>query len=224
MRKFKFKVLDSTNKKAILLLKQNTLTPFVVVSDELTCGKGRNNKAYYCPKGGLWFTYIIDYDPSLYTKYSLFSAMAIVDVLKGLSIEAGIKWPNDVYVKGRKICGILLKLYKPHIFIGIGVNTNIKNFPSNLAENSTSVFIERGKLYDNQKVLDDFLEILKKTLHSPALSLQNVRSRLLWIGQKVKIETGGSEVTGIFEDINDEGFAVIDGKVIYDGHLRLVEK
>ena len=137
-----FKEIDSTNNYASRLEKElfnqkndsnKELDGTVILSEIQTKGRGRFNRIWISPQGGLWFTIILksNINENRLPKITLLSAISITEILKkDYSLEANIKWPNDINYKGCKICGILTETEKinDNIFlnIGIGINVNIE--------------------------------------------------------------------------------------------------
>lgn len=155
-----FDEIDSTNnylKNSYQLLDNFTF----VSADYQSKGKGRNDRVWESSKGlNLMFSVLIK-DPKLLNESTSLSLMAAVEVAKLLEYyklsHVSIKWPNDVLVNVKKICGILLEGQLPnYLVIGIGLNVNQKEFPDNLRRPATSMSNELGKGID--------LEILKEKL------------------------------------------------------------
>ena len=155
-----FDEIDSTNnylKNSYQLLDNFTF----VSADYQSKGKGRNDRVWESSKGlNLMFSVLIK-DPKLLNESTSLSLMAAVEVAKLLEhyklTHVSIKWPNDVLVNDKKICGILLEGQLPnYLVIGIGLNVNQKEFPDNLRRPATSMSNELGKGID--------LEILKEKL------------------------------------------------------------
>jgi BirA family biotin operon repressor/biotin-[acetyl-CoA-carboxylase] ligase len=162
--------LESTQKKAKEIAKE--AEPWtVVLAKEQTLGYGRKGNFWYSPKGGLYFSVILPEtkieDLQILT---ILAAFCIAKILKeDFKFEPFIKLPNDVYVNGKKICGILtenviLGKEVKNSIIGIGLNTNIEKFPKDLENIATSIKIELKKEVDNKELLEKILEELKEKL------------------------------------------------------------
>jgi BirA family biotin operon repressor/biotin-[acetyl-CoA-carboxylase] ligase len=162
-----YKKIGSTQEVAKKLKNPRPWT--VVVAEEQTSGYGREKRSWFSPKGGLYFSLIL---PKSNIKdietLSLLSAFVISKVIKDrFKIEPFIKLPNDVYLNGKKICGILTENVisgneiKSSI-IGVGLNTNIEKFPEGLKNTATSLKIELKKEIDNKEILKEFIKGLKE--------------------------------------------------------------
>lgn len=140
----------------------------VIVAETQTSGHGKSKSSWHSEEGGLYFSIVlpkIDFD-DLQT-ITILAAFVVSKTLKEeYDIEPMIKLPNDVYVNGKKICGILTENVigqdlKSSV-IGIGINLNNKNFPVDL--NATSVILETGERVDLDKIMQTILEELKHLL------------------------------------------------------------
>ena len=144
-----FKTIDSTNHFARTLIKEEIDEGSIVVADIQTSGRGRNNRLWSSPIGGLWFSVILY--PDISSKKGMTVTMAasvsVADAIKksfGLNTE--IKWPNDILINGKKVCGILTEIETKNdrIFysiVGIGINVN-NDLDSELENIATSLKIE----------------------------------------------------------------------------------
>ncbi len=150
-----YKTLGSTNDQLKHML--NALEFTCVTADEQTAGRGRRDRSWHSALGeGLYLSVLLRPDIAAH-KFPLLSLMAAVAVAetmfeqaKGLRSQLDIKWPNDVLVNGRKLCGILIEsttIHRetPRVIIGIGVNLNQQAFPPELSELATSLTIECGQ-------------------------------------------------------------------------------
>jgi BirA family biotin operon repressor/biotin-[acetyl-CoA-carboxylase] ligase len=167
MKILEFEKLESTQKKAKEIAKE--AEPWtVVLAKEQTGGYGRKGNFWYSPRGGLYFSVILPKtkieDLQILT---ILAAFCVAKILKeDFKLEPFIKLPNDVYVNNKKICGILTeniisgKEVKNSI-IGIGLNTNIEDFPEGLKEKATSLKRELKKEVEGRKILEKILKELK---------------------------------------------------------------
>ncbi|WP_456398582.1 biotin--[acetyl-CoA-carboxylase] ligase [Mesoaciditoga sp.] len=144
MEIYSYDEVSSTNdvaKKMINILKNGD----IVWALSQTAGRGKGERKWYSPKGGLWFSVVykpqkLCEDPNIYTKMA---SVAVVKILKRMKIKnVGVKWPNDIYHNRDKLGGILTEIFtKSHenvVIIGIGLNVN--NMPPENVENATSLF------------------------------------------------------------------------------------
>ena len=186
MKVIYFKTLPSTSQKAKEIAKEKPEPWLVIVAEEQTAGYGRKQAIWYSPLGGLYFSVVLPKSKieDLQT-LTILAAFVIAKVIKdyypaslysqptqpkkdNLSFEPVIKLPNDIYLNNKKVCGILTEnvIGKDIRFsvIGIGLNTNIKEFPKELQETATSLKIELGKTVNNSELLQKIVRGLKEQL------------------------------------------------------------
>ena len=152
----KFKEIDSTNnylKNSYKLLNNFTF----VVAEFQSKGKGRNDRVWSSEEGAnLMFSFLIK-DQDLLKKYSalsIISAVEVAKVLEGYQIKGvSIKWPNDVLINDKKVCGILLEgQILEYLVVGIGLNINQKVFPEGLRRPATSLSLETNKDFNIDEI------------------------------------------------------------------------
>ncbi|MEM4041996.1 MAG: biotin--[acetyl-CoA-carboxylase] ligase [Saccharolobus sp.] len=163
---------------------------FVVIAEEQTKARGRFGRSWYSPKGGLWFTYVKkNFKTELIQLSGINTAIAIMDLLKDF-VDAKIRWPNDIVVNDKKIAGILIeaKTYEDvnycDLFIGVGIDTNVKEFPKDV--NATSLYLELGKEIelDINKIIgkiEEYLTIDNKRAIDIANSNLSIKDRVILI-------------------------------------------
>jgi len=163
----RLKSVNSTNKKAKELSEAGALPWTVVVADMQENGYGRKGEAWYSPLGGLYFSIILPHGEidDLQTLTILAAFIVAKTIKEDFNVEPLIKLPNDVLLNGKKICGILTEnivgsVVKSSV-IGIGINTNISNFPTELKDVATSLKIETGKEVDNEELMQKIIIGLK---------------------------------------------------------------
>lgn len=147
MKVYQFKEIDSTNKylKDNYSIAENLI---FVCSDYQTNGKGREDRTWVSNKDeNLLFSFILKENLDLFPYISTTIACIVADYLESLGLQnVSIKWPNDVYVNDKKICGILLEGdINKYIVIGVGLNVNQSLFDNNLRHPATSIFLETNK-------------------------------------------------------------------------------
>ncbi len=159
--------LDSTNRKAFELAADGAGHGEVVVAETQSAGRGRLGKSWQSPAGkGLYFSLIVRPDLSRddYPKITMTAGLAIAEYLeKKCQKDVFLKWPNDIYMSGKKCCGILAEASLQaqsaacrFAIIGVGLNvlTEFADFPKEIEDNATSLFIETGRKLDMDKLLE----------------------------------------------------------------------
>ena len=145
--------IDSTNTKAQELAEKGYPSGTLVVADKQESGKGRRGRSWVSPSGtGIFMTLMIkpDINPNNASMLTLVAALAVAKAITSVTgEEAMIKWPNDIVVNGKKVCGILTEMnaqfdYINHIVVGIGINVHNESFPEEISQMASSLMIEAG--------------------------------------------------------------------------------
>lgn len=148
-----FDTIDSTNSKAQELAEKGYPSGTLVVADKQESGKGRRGRSWVSPSGtGIFMTLMIkpDINPNNASMLTLVAALAVAKAITSVTgEEAMIKWPNDIVVNGKKVCGILTEMnaqfdYINHIVVGIGINVHNESFPEEISQMASSLMIEAG--------------------------------------------------------------------------------
>ena len=149
--------VDSTNSYAKRLAEQGEPEGVLVVAERQTAGRGRRGRHWESPEGvNVFMTLILrpKLHPSMISGMTLLAALAIAKAIQEMvSVDVAIKWPNDVIVAGKKVCGILTEMSSEENFVhygvvGMGINVNQSGFPEELQGKATSLFLETGKKLD----------------------------------------------------------------------------
>ena len=148
-----FDTIDSTNTKAKELAESGHPTGTLVVSEQQTAGRGRRGRSWESPSGiGIFMTLMLkpDINPNNASMLTLVAALAVAKAITSVTGEkALIKWPNDIVINGKKVCGILTEMnaqfdYINHIVVGIGINVHNESFPEEISQMASSLMIEAG--------------------------------------------------------------------------------
>lgn len=148
-----FDTIDSTNTKAQELAEKGYPSGTLVVADKQESGKGRRGRSWVSPSGtGIFMTLMIkpDINPNNASMLTLVAALAVAKAITSVTgEEALIKWPNDIVINGKKVCGILTEMnaqfdYINHIVVGIGINVHNERFPEEISQMASSLMIEAG--------------------------------------------------------------------------------
>lgn len=220
------KSVDSTNEFAAKLsIGHEIKTAIVVIADSQEKGRGRLGREWISPSGvNIYMSIILkpEIEPKDATLLTVLTAVACAVALRKVSgLKITIKWPNDLMVSGKKIGGILTEVRSEPdrikiAVIGIGINVNIesKDFPEKIQSIAASVKDETGKDYSRSEII---IQILREFEDLYKTFIKKGRSSLLkkWkelsstLGKKVTIEVGKEIISGIAEDIDDEGMLIL---------------
>jgi BirA family biotin operon repressor/biotin-[acetyl-CoA-carboxylase] ligase len=164
-------VAASTNGLAKELASRGARDGTVVVAGAQTCGRGRLGSEWVSPAGGLWFSVVLrpGVEPSDVIKLVFVAGLAVAKALCELcGLDVAVKWPNDVLVRGKKVCGILAEMSTrgrgvDYVVLGIGVNANfeVSALPERLWHGATSLRTELGRRICLERLLRVILEELE---------------------------------------------------------------
>ena len=167
-----FDSIDSTNTKAQELAEKGYPSGTLVVADKQIAGKGRRGRNWESPSGcGIFMTLMLkpDINPNNASMLTLVSALAVAKALADITgKDAKIKWPNDIVIDGRKVCGILTEMsaqfdYIINIVIGIGINVNNSSFPEEISATASSLrLLSGGKKYRRAEIIEKIMEYFEK--------------------------------------------------------------
>lgn len=217
-----FDELTSTNIYAKELAAKGAAHGTTVIAEYQTSGRGRLGRRFESPTGaGLYMSVIIrpDFDISLAPMITSAAAVAAAEAVEKLcGADISIKWVNDLYLNGRKICGILTeaalnpKLKKlEYAVIGIGINVCKCELPDEIKDIATSIEAETGKIIDRNELcgeilgrLEYFIKNMKKKAH-----LSGYRHRELLTGNYITANTGGEAVEGYAVGVDDNANLIL---------------
>ena len=217
------KSTDSTNSELKRLARVNSESGTVVCAYSQTAGKGRFGRQWNSDTGGLYFSFILraDLPPSDIASITLAAGYAVCLAIRNYTgLDAKIKWPNDVIIENRKVCGILTEMAAQsdrmdYIIVGTGINLNNAAFPEEIRQKATSVFIETGKNTDKTDFFRTVLIYLDKVMTSFMISISlddmdNFRKLCATLGRKVSVQRGEKVISGKAVDITPMGELVIE--------------
>jgi BirA family biotin operon repressor/biotin-[acetyl-CoA-carboxylase] ligase len=159
--------IDSTNTKAKELAEAGHPSGTFVVADQQTAGKGRRGRTWDSPAGNSIFMTLLlkpEINPNNASMLTLVAAMAVCGAIRRITeLQAMIKWPNDIVVDGKKVCGILTEMsaqfdYINHIVIGIGINVHNEAFPEEIQKTAGSLLMACGRRFHRADLIEAFLE------------------------------------------------------------------
>jgi len=213
---YHFRNIDSTNLKAVRMAEQGAKHGTVIHADMQSGGKGRGGRQFMSPPGGLYFSLILK--PQLTVeKLTLVTLAAGVGICQEIalqtSLQVELKWPNDLYVQGRKLGGILTETApvsqgRPpeYIVIGIGINvsTDLSRFPSSLRNRVISLYHAGGNQHLSMEVLlssfsESVISVVKLLESDPAdvLALWRKRDYLQGMAVEYVGQSGTISATGV---------------------------
>lgn len=224
-----YDVTGSTNNDAKRLGEEGTPHGTVVVADVQNAGKGRRGRGWQTlPGTALAFTLLLRpvFAADKASMITLVMALSVAQAVEKMAgVAATIKWPNDIVVSGRKICGMLTEMTMTpemdeiqYIVIGAGINVNNaspEEFAEDIRDKATSLRIETGRLFNRAELLNEILnrfeanyEIFLKTLDLSGLK-EDYQKRLQGVGGEVRVLDPAGEYTGVSQGIDDSGELIV---------------
>ncbi|MDB8776660.1 MULTISPECIES: biotin--[acetyl-CoA-carboxylase] ligase [unclassified Ruminococcus] len=161
---------DSTNLWIKRLAKEGASEGTLALAEFQSAGRGRLGRSWEVPEGTSVMMSILlrpKFEPQYAPTLTLVMGMAVAKAVKNLGFDVSIKWPNDVVVSHKKICGILTEMGVragkiDYAVIGVGINVNIKEFPEEMADKATSLYLESGKEFDRSQIPGLVMEAFEK--------------------------------------------------------------
>ena len=204
-----FEEIDSTNnylKNSYKLLDNFTFAS----ADYQSKGKGRNDRVWESAKGlNLMFSFLIKNDELIRrsTTLSIFTALEIVDLLEKYNIQnVSVKWPNDVLVGDKKVCGVLLEGQLPdYVVIGVGLNVNQKEFPEGLRRPATSLSLELKQDINLEELKTRLFTNIVKNFSTLNIEryLENFKNHNYLLNKRVRVSVNNQLFIGEVVGIDD---------------------
>lgn len=172
----------------------------IVIADEQTAGRGRFGRTWISSDGGLYGTIILDPAPLLPLK----AGLAVVNALRSVGVDGGLKWPNDVLVENLKIAGVLIEMAGEYALVGIGVNLSV-------APLDTATCLARyTDLLDRDEWARRIASALLAVLKNPSV-LDDYRKACLTLGRSVRIAglDGTSVLEGVAFNVDEVGKLIV---------------
>ncbi|MFQ3566474.1 MAG: biotin--[acetyl-CoA-carboxylase] ligase [Aggregatilineales bacterium] len=231
--------VTSTNDLGIAWLRDQLNPPpdgAVIIANVQTRGRGRFGRSWYAPPGSaLLFTYLLRPPAKYLARAGMLGALAVCEALEALGAhDLTVKWPNDVHLGGRKICGVLPEAcwQADHLLgvaLGIGINVRVHFVDPALAVRAASLEPALKRAVDRNELLAAVLERLdhwRARLQDPAL-FSAWRARLNVFGRAVTVDMSGSVLSGTAEAVEETGALLLrleDGKLerVVAGDLSFV--
>lgn len=222
-----FREIDSTMDAARELAKQGAVDGTIVIAEAQTDGRGRLSREWLSPQGGIYFTLILRprISPVYAPRINLMAAIAVAAAIRKLfGLKAELKWPNDVLIKGKKVCGILAEMDAEidivnFVNVGIGINANTSI--SHLERTAISLRDMLGREISRKELLRALIREIeqRQSLLMKQDLLRQWKELSATLNKEVRVMSMGEEVTGQAIDIDATGALVLRGK---DGSLRTV--
>ena len=236
-----FEVTDSTNQRIYDFAEKGREEGLLAVAEEQTGGKGRRGRSWVSPPGtGIWMSLLLrpKVEPQKASMVTIVAALAMTKAMEKITgMEIRIKWPNDVVLNGKKVCGILTEMSAEleeihYIIVGIGINANTESFPEDIQDRATSIYLESGKKVERAAFIAEFCvqfeQYYERFLEMGNLAFlkEEYESYLINIGREVKIIKKKEERVRKALGINELGELIVaksDGttEIIFSGEVSV---
>lgn len=222
---FYYDVTDSTNARAKQLAEEGHPNGTLAVAEKQEAGRGRRGRSWEAPAGsGIYMTLVLkpEIDPNNASMITLVAALAVAGAIsKCTGKSAGIKWPNDIVMNGKKVCGILTEMsaqfdYVNHIVVGIGINVHNEYFPKEIEQMATSIYLETGEHMNRAALIEEVLEQFERYyavyLKTEDLSglVREYNASLVNINKSVRVLDPKEPFEGKAMGITDRGELIVD--------------
>lgn len=232
--------IDSTNIRAKEWAKSGTPEGSIVLAESQSAGKGRLGRTWLSPKGtGIWMSIILrpHISPQQISQVTLVAGMSMRRAISEVTgLEAKIKWPNDIIVGEKKVCGILTEMaaranHAEYVVVGIGVNVNDESLDEAIPH-ATSLALEGGCAYDREQIIiqfanifEGYYEVFLNTGNLGGL-IKEYKDNCINLGKQVRISNNQEEYIAYVEDIDVDGSLIIkkaDGRceTIFTGEVSV---
>lgn len=232
--------IDSTNERAKTFARAGEKEGTLIIADRQSGGKGRLGKSWDSPgKSGIWMSLILRprITPDKASQLTLLAGLNMCEAIQRVTgLESKIKWPNDMVVGGKKVCGILTEMTTEmegvnYIVLGIGVNVNTKSFPAEL-EHATSLSLEGNKNYTRRYIIKEFLELFErdylryKEEKSLVSFLERYKKNCITLHHEIKVINPEKEYRAFAKDINEDGSLMVEDeegkeKIVFCGEVSV---
>jgi BirA family biotin operon repressor/biotin-[acetyl-CoA-carboxylase] ligase len=216
--------IDSTNTAAMAAAAEGAAEGSVFLAEEQTAGRGRGSHSWQSARSaGIYCSVVLRpaLPPSEVLVLALAAGLAVRAAIEQVdsSVTADLKWPNDVLIEGKKVCGILTEMNAEatrvrYVVVGVGINVNQQSFPKELQSEATSLRMATGSEWSRVemtaallKSLDREYRLLVEQGDARQSILRRFAERSSWVrGKQVRVEENGSRIEGTTEGLDERGF------------------
>lgn len=229
MNIIKFEEVDSTNTTALKMAADGFPAPCIIMTQTQTHGRGKLKRKWYDKPGeSLLMSIILEPNRPVW-EYSFRAGVASIILKNKYNIDIKLKWVNDIYLNDKKLGGILCEscVYNniPRIIIGIGINILNTDFNNEIADIATSIYINKPHININketlaQEIAQEILKLEDKDIeYIISLWRQNMWGKGKPVTVKLITKTGTKEISGIIDDITNQGELKLNNGIINAGEI-----
>lgn len=216
------KTVDSTNEEIKRRAQKNAESGLVVIACNQTAGKGRLGRSWFSSDGGIYFSVLLrpELPPNDISGITLAAGLGVCVAIRKLTgLNAMIKWPNDVIIGNKKVCGILTEMTAQtdmvdFVVVGIGINVLNDSFPEEISNKVTSLKMETEEQINLSQLMREIISVLDRIFTSYLLGISQedmklYKSMCATIGREVSLTRGGERLSGKAVDITADGELVV---------------
>lgn len=220
-----FDSIDSTNNEIKRQAEAGAKEGILAIAECQTAGRGRRGRTWESPAGtGIWMSFLLkpDISPEKAPMITIIAALSCAGAVNEVTgLKAGIKWPNDIVINGKKLTGILTEMSAEtdcvnYVVVGIGINANMTEFPEDIRATATSLAIEAGHRVSRSTVVAEFLKNFEKYygIFIKDGNLSGLKAEYeaesVNMNRQVAVITSGGELIRKAVGINDEGELLVE--------------
>lgn len=224
---FFYRETGSTNDDIKKMANESALDGTLVVADTQTAGRGRRGRTWISPKAEAIYMSLLlrpKCVPNQASALTLVMALAVMEAVEELGPgKSGIKWPNDIVMNGKKVCGILTEMCLEqnvidYVVVGVGINVNQSVFEDEIAATATSIALELGEKIDRTELIGRILYYFEQEYaeYEKTFDLTNLAERynqyLLNKGRQVRVLDPKGDYEGLALGINSQGELLVKCK------------
>lgn len=215
--RYHFDIIDSTNKEARRYARSGGDAPALFVANGQSEGRGRLGRSFYSPVGtGLYMTLLMDVTADRaesITRLTSLAAVAVTDALREVTnISSRIKWVNDIYIDGKKVCGILAESFfeadRRYVALGVGINLDTSVFPADISDIAGNIGVRATdslKARLSEAVAKRILRLYALAEGGDLSYMVAYRERSAVLGRRVTFSQNGESREGVAVSVNDDG-------------------
>jgi BirA family biotin operon repressor/biotin-[acetyl-CoA-carboxylase] ligase len=222
-----YEEVTSTNDVLKELAKNGAPEYTLVTAEKQTKGRGRFERCWESSEGGLWMSLLLrpDIEPKQVPVISLIASLAVAKAIRELvNLDVETKWPNDVLINGKKVCGILPESVLAgdnlnYMILGIGINVNQDEFPEEIGKKATSIKHSMGTSYPKEHIMERFIsnfgDLYFQFLEEGAQEIiEEWKDFCMMLGRDIVIKEGNARFKGIMRGVTIDGYLILQ---LYNG-------
>lgn len=215
---------DSTNRWIKDLAREGAAHGTLAVAEFQSAGRGRFDRSWSAPEGcSIMMTLLLrpEFAPPCASMLTLVMGLSVAQAVEELGFAVCIKWPNDIIISKKKICGILTEMGATaekisYVLIGVGMNVNLREFPEDVKDKATSLLLEGGREYDRSQIIGLVMKYFEKNYEKFVQTCdfhylrEDYHRILVNLGQPVRVLDGERSFEGISRGIDEKGGLLVE--------------